>query len=367
MPTLARTRRMRFPTSTAQRLCCIAVALLGACRSASEWGGEFPGQPSRPAVADPKIGDLIDRIRVAKHEGRSDKAAVDDLLHRMRDGSLSDDAWQAIVVGLDLVHSRARWPACEPLQLWVRTREVFGPCRTSIQAYAPDLGSVTVGSLDPARDGSVAMMQRDEERGVVLHALPAESSFVLCVMSFDLTGSGSELARKEGTPTWTGLVPIPVRAVASVDEVLVPASGPELDAAVRSAIRRIELVDSSGAREPFLRIGGEFEMFPWMRELGVSLDIDIMRGDQIVETLRASANHPVGWGVAGLDAVMKWPDSLRGMTREQADQERWTLHVKGTSSDLLGVWEVSKRWDGQFVMPVSEVMSEVAGVPRAAR
>ena len=282
-----------------------------------------------------------------------------ELARRAENGLLSDEAWRDALRAADVFHTRALWPVGTPLQMWIRAPAWLGKSKISLVARAPDLGRIVADNEHPSGCGNCRMSQLERQRDFVLGAMPAGAQGVAVEVTIEQLREGAGRERSERT-LWNGMARIPIAAVDSVEECMPPASGPEIDAAVR---RCLSLQYWSTQAEPtpkatfYLLVDASKE--PALSRVGVALELELLKTETVVEQLHVSATTNTTWERTPDSPVNGFcsPTKLPGRNRLVGTElERWQVRVRGDWKDALAIWEADRWWKGEFTVPLSEIM-----------
>jgi hypothetical protein len=162
---------------------------------------------------------------------------------------------------------------------------------------------------------------------------------------------------------WTGSIAVAVDVVDDLVQAFPAASTPELD---RAVARAIGLSFDGYWRSVFL--APESEDAEVLRGVALSVEVDLRRGDTIVESGRLVA--PVAGGAQGSfawSALPAYSDVWRSPTEyDVEEQQRWSLRVRGTRDALLETWRTERCWLGEVVVSVAEAIRKGHARARAA-
>lgn len=319
--------------------------------------------PELAAVRSLSLPDLLARMPSEPWDKETKpwtlKPEAFELRRRAEQGLLTDEDWLETLRAFDVIHTRPRWPAGEPLGAWVR--EVFWLRLTKVtaRAIAPELGEVVSNNMHPSWCGNCRGSQVARMRSLSFDPLPVDTTSLDLEVTIEQRAEPEEryTRNKETKLLWRGTVRVPVLAVAGVEDALLPTTEVEVEAAIRRSFHG-NWYDAKDPRPAGLRLwlGGEHQRFPELRGVGVSLQVELWcQGTRVASEL-LTASQSVGFG--------NYKDGLRGMADfkaiEEADRSKsWELRCTGTSAGLLPVWETERYWSGSFTLPLTEVISKL--------
>ena len=196
-------------------------------------------------------------------------------------------------------------------------------------------------------------------------------------LDFDVTVERGRLTwgRDEEAPEpgviWVGPMTFELEMVASIDDAVPPATDQELDAAV---IRSLgvgfrEWHTSEGLRmTAFVNVDPDIARFPALERTALSLAVDVLRGDVVKQSgrliasrsdtlsvLSSMSEEPLRfYGSANLGEV---PPEIEG---DETELAKWSLRTRGTSDDVLGLWDADQRWSGEVTVPPAKLIDQEA-------
>lgn len=239
--------------------------------------------------------------------------------------------WQWRYVARKCLRYRDRWPADVPLVVEVQT--------PAWAIRAPDGGALSVQGDYTGIVGqySVGHLPRgDQHVPVTFHV--------------------RELGFGRQPVVWTGALFVPIQIVDSIDEVVLPVSGEEIDALVKRAISVRIAARRPGGDDPVLSVSFDRDLDPKLANLSgpFGLGIEVLRPGHAPERLRrASWSVSYRWG----DSVYfgPWGEADELTLAYFADNSDWTLRIRGDAEMALRDWDRSEYWDGQIELTPSEV------------
>ena len=339
-----------------------ALILVGIAGSPQE-GGRIPIPTPESAARELPLEELLAKVphdAWGPHPNRWTLSAETlELRRRAESGELTDDEWRIALIAADTIHTRKRWPAGEPLVLWVDQQAWLRSTEIRVRAIEPELGGVSANNLTPSRCGNCSESRRWRNRDLRLAALPDGTSQILFEVTIlqadDLDGRNRK--RLSTRQLWCGYLRLPVQAVSTVEEAL-PSTRDGLDA-IQNALRagRSTAEDSRG--EPYFTLGGTYAEFPMLEHTGIALTLELwhsgrmMGSTDLVAGPGSAFSFPrmdfSGYGmIEGLAETIAGPD---------VDLSTWEVRVRGNPGQALSIWEADRWWSGGFTLPLSVAMS----------
>jgi hypothetical protein len=283
--------------------------------------------------------------------GGTPSAAEAELLRREAGGSLADWQW-SYLARHRFIRFRRVWPEQYPVAVYARIPPWVG------------LGSLQVSMAD-----SPVAMQEGHWSGEEYQVLGAMPPATTCVQ---LRGAVSRwietwqvnvpqpLCTEYESP-WSGTIRLPIRIVGDLHEAIQPLRGPAIDEAIRRALRlsASEVLRTCGNAPRIAELTAELDrsMSVELAELAFGFSIDVICEERTVETVRLDVPPPdavvpraIGADRHILHNVPVWV--VAGGDR----QGRWTLRVYGDAEMALRDWDKTKYWDGEFTVPLSEIV-----------
>ena len=329
-------------------------------------------QSSSEGVQLERLSDLELVARLPAPDQCWDKRAIPwrlqpvaaELSRRAENGRLSEEGWRAAIRAADVFHTRATWPKDVPLEVWIREPTWLRWTRISLVARSPDLGRIQADNRYPSWCGNCRDEELEDQRRFVLGAMPGDTRRVMfdaTIEQLHHTNSWEPVEHEVEHALWKGELPIAVASVDTIDECLPPVAGAELDALVRQATS-VQWWSSQAMPEPkaMLYVDIDPRKHPALSRIGVSLEIDVLRAGNVVESMhvcadRSSALEREDAGTCGYCAVTSLPpkSELHG-----AELDLWQLRVRGTWKGLLSLWEADHWWQGEFTVPLAELVRD---------
>jgi hypothetical protein len=158
---------------------------------------------------------------------------------------------------------------------------------------------------------------------------------------------------------WSGELAFDVEVVASVDDVVIPVAGFEIDSAVRAST---SLEFAGGiSRRAFLRVERDVAAYHVLDGVALSLDVELVwRGETLATGSVIYPDPEVlqPWFEPGVAPFTRLalPELPPECETDPAAREGWVLRLCGTSRDVLGVWECDARWIGDVEIPLAEAI-----------
>jgi hypothetical protein len=166
---------------------------------------------------------------------------------------------------------------------------------------------------------------------------------------------------------WRGVLRLPVKAVDTIDEAVSPVRSPELDEAVRSSLGiAIPALAANweDQRSCFITLNLDSEHHPALRDVGLSLVVDLLRDGRKAEVAILSPIRPDGrpaviqrFWAGEHDYMMQ---ALHAVPPGASEREvaRWTVRARGSSDGVYALWGKSSRWTGEVEIPLSRALEQ---------
>ena len=209
-----------------------------------------------------------------------------ELRRRAESGELSDDEWRTALIRADTIHTRKRWPAGQPLVLWVDQQAWLRMTEIRVRAVQPDLGEVSANNLPPG-GGVVGVCgddideRKSKNRHLRLAQLPPGTKrvrFEVSILQGDAAVKGSN-PRPAPKQLWHGFLELPIEAVPTAEEILLPTT--EGSDAIRKALVAglLKNTDDPPPAEPeeglAFVVRGDYDDYPVLRGTGLSLSLEL--------------------------------------------------------------------------------------------
>lgn len=307
----------------------------------SDWiGDELVGGDRSPWVTRPEVFELERRL----------EASV----------ALSASQWREALVRSGALRLRERWPRGVPFAVSMRS-PYWLPCGTvQLRSKGLHLRPARLVTPPPGLCGYTYDIAREAAAYQELGRLPPgrrELMFGLTVTRDDTTRhhrAPSAPPLEAGTLVF-GHVTFPVEITATLDDAIPPVGGGRWDAAVRESLG---LAFSGECRNGCLVVDPDLVRYPELCGVGLSLEVEVLRGDEVVETVRVRATDEDHLALAsaaedgpheaiGFAKLESLPPALEAVL--EAGRE-FSLRVRGTDRDVLTLWHCDRRYSGEFTV-----------------
>jgi hypothetical protein len=365
---------MRNPTR------CAAAALGIVCLIASDASSST--QESRRSLSTTQAGfedftrldldALIDRLpRVGPQylpsgELRDSHPASQELKRRLEaKQTLNEKQWQRALTRTGALCVRERWPADLPFAIsmrapvWLEDMSVWLTPRRSDFAKA----YVTGKGFDSLACGTYRLGVASSawyQRLGLLPPGPTRLEFEVVIDRED--GSALFLQESEPGPTspaWRGQFAFDVEVVADLEAAIPPVSTPELDAAVRRWLG-LAFLDSPSWPGTYVTLDRRYQDDPVLSEIGLSLAIEVLHDGIAVQREPVLLSRE-SWSYSEAtdrsfdgEPLSALSAELKGNAQNRAG---WSIRVRGTSQNVLTLWEAKRRWSGEFVISLDELIA----------
>lgn len=345
-----------------------------------------PARSDAPAALS--MDELIERLPPAGCEVRldfTDWTAIEDPMNDeferriVAGAALSDEQWSRLLVVTRAVASWPRWPHDHPFAIAMAVPRSLGVCQIRLTPLDAGVGRAVAGETFASFSGTMAMMREAQARYQPLasldrgrHRLTFDvevergEPFLVFADPTEPTGPVGVIARFRHT--------IEVDVVDDVAEALPPAEGPDLDAAVASAIGAAITqwhFEDGGRQVLAVAVDPDLADHPELVEVGLSLTVELVRDGVTLATAplvasrldpmaAANSRSPTALRLCGLAL---FPTVPVDPSMERTDGG-WSLRVTGDDRHLIGLWDARRRWAGSIEVPLAEAMAaERARVP----
>jgi hypothetical protein len=292
-----------------------------------------------------------------------------ELTRRLQAGAeLTGEAWRSALIDDGALYFPARWPAGVPLTVTART-PAWLPHGTVLFLDPRDSGlrRARVGTFLGAGCGFALIGDLERLRHQELGTLAPGHHDVAVQLELRRADEGERwlglhpwldryLTRvpgsERGVPATTNGEPrlptllstaelvFPVEIVPTLDDAVRPVTSSEIDAAVAGALRLVREEDEE------LRECLQVASVPALAGIALSLDVELLRGDDVVEHLRYQPTDQVSLGPT------PWI-RLEGVTNLPPD--RTLLRLRGTDHEVLRSL-ADRRWAGTVEVTLAEVL-----------
>ena len=329
---------------------------------------------------DPRVEDLSTRELVEALPGRAEERvwdreareyvvhpAAEELERRLEAGTtLSDDEWRTALLRSECIRHRPRWPESTPFAISMRIPHWLETARVTARPRREGLEVADAGYLMSPKCGTFAMSSTMDALYRELGSLPpGEHQLVFDVM-IERGCNRSKWIRPPSV-LWEGTLVLDTEIVSSVDEAVPPATGAELDEAVRASIGLLVKPwarKSGGSPEPtaILVVDPDTATFPELGHTALSLAVDVLCGEDVVATtdLLASSYDPLRLMSCTTSAPRRYfafgPVPELPPEVDDGATFGWALRVRGTSKSVQAIWNADQRWAGSVTVPVQEAL-----------
>lgn len=339
----------------------------------------FPSPVERSEITALSLDRLIDRMPPVGADSTYDRATkqleyhpvVAEFMRRLRDGATPNDRqWCDALIGTGVVRTHAKWPATEPFALSVQ-RPAWMP-NTELRLDALHAGWRSVASDRLVQSTCGTCTSRDTRRALYQELGPLDlGSHELTFAAEIRTGEPPSFATSPPLLpigfSWQGRMTIQVEVVPTIDDAMPPVSSEAVDRAVRASIG-CAFSDWSDGRTAILVLDPDFSAFPVLARTALSIEVAVMRGDDVVETKSLRASDYDRTEVANsLSKASQKSIAFASVAAIPIDVESdpsarrgWHLRVKGLSNGVLRNWSATQRFGGTFDMPLDEAIRSEA-------
>jgi hypothetical protein len=339
---------------------CVVILLLGlaCCRSTSK---------STQLVQDDADRQLNAMLVLLAHrqntatEDRSSSSEAKILMRRLIDrDQMTDALWRKLVTQLEIISTRPAWPVGEPLVLWVRGLDWLGEFAVDVELKDPFVGHGSVVPPVLGRHEFVSLVKG--KRSITMGPMPPQVTQATAQVTISEIEHNKSGFRRAPRVLWSGLLEIPLMSVMGIRDVLTPTAAQEVTNEVRRSLKVMRVVQGDvRQRRLIVGVGGGFEEFPFLKAIGVSLAVKVLRNGEVVQELSIPANLNASyWGgeYTGLVGALELSGVPEGINSAEADLKNWALEVRGVETGLIGVWGIKQYWSGHFEVPLSSLLQE---------
>jgi hypothetical protein len=248
---------------------------------------------------------------------------------------------------------RERWPVDEPIAVsvtvpaWLPFTEIRLCSEDGTQPVASAAGQGLIGCGNCARSARTRWSYQELQR---LELGP--QSVVLDVVVERLPEPRSRRGQRGNPPAaappgilWNGTLEFHVQVVPSIEDVLPGVHGDELEASVLKALDP-RLFYYEGRK---LAVHASTDDVPELASTALALQFEVFEGNEVRMT-----GSLVTLGQQDLEYYYTDDPPCWDLPEEFAPA-RWTIRVRGRAKGALRVWNATRRWDGELVIPLSEV------------
>ena len=311
--------------------------------------GQEPVSERRP-VAPASLEELTEASLISRLPPREEQLSGTggwrlhevgrEVARRAHDGLLSDRAWVDLLMREDMIHTRPRWPANVPFEIWLRRPNWIEAKRIVVEAIEPPIGRVEWAGKEP-KNGCVI---DHGYRHLRFESLPMGTRRVTFEVSIDaIENPWSPYTRlREPRTSWKGRLQLPVELVERPEDCLSAAKSPPIDAAVRESLFARLASGSIGFEQ-------DNEERPLLAGVGISLGVELLNEGQVVERRKLRVESTVT-PVCSLETLP------RKLAQDPAALAHWQVRVLGDPGSALTLWEADRWWDGELTIPLAELI-----------
>jgi len=315
----------------------------------------------------PRVGSECQWDRV-KRERLCDPA-TEEIQRRLIAGTRpTDTQWRDAMIGTGSIRIRSKWPKAVPFAISMRMPAWLSACEIRLQPRNPGLKAAKAGLLYHSTCGTFSGWVYQDALYQELGTLPL-GRHRLEVDAVVEAGNGSSLLMKMPERPrgviWEGSMTFDIEVVATVEEVVLPSNGEEVDARVRESLGvAFANWGEEGKRTALLVLDPDLSASPSLVGVALSLKIEVLNHGIPVEEMQLFANDydqlALGNSVSkasqkaiAFSTSEKIPADLE--TSESA-RASWTLRVTGTTEDVLAGWDATRYWAGSLEIPIDEAI-----------
>lgn len=293
--------------------------------------------------------------------------------------TLSDDQWRRALVNSGSFRYRSRWVAGEPwlvslsVPFWIRRSTVtVAPIAPGLDELSDTNSIAGCGMSDLTEYATFWGPFRGESLGPV-DALGGSSR---CSIRIERSGFTDLRLPQRERELWSGPLDVDMTLAASVDEILTPRSGPELDDRVRRGLSLsiVERDQPDPDDEDALRaaLAAKLELrvdertSPELLDVAIAFELELLRDGEAVGDSWAvpmaladlphaphpNAPPPRGFVVGQFVAALPLDTS-----RDPAQYGHWSVRVRGDGIGALALWDSKAYWKGELTLPLADALA----------
>ncbi|QDU67628.1 hypothetical protein [Engelhardtia mirabilis] len=351
--------------------CSVVAATLCALFPASS--GQVAPAPVIEDLAELDAASLVDRLPWVDDwstvaDGRRQLVPVaEEVWARAREHRLPDDQWRRLLLEKGVLRYHPRWCADRPFAVSMRALPVGEQIRISLDPVREGLGDASCGNLRPMLCGLASMSILHEELCQELGVLPLgrhDLGFDVLVESEPeswWTSPGGEAPLRP--VLWRGTLSIEVEVVESLAGAIAPVADADVDGAVRSALS-LEFLDRGWSQpRAQLRVQPDSIAHPQLRDLGLSLELQVLRrGFPVGEPARLAVgdygmNSDWSFDAFGVPGDSVFLEAVHpGLITNVDARDLLSVRVRGTGEGLERLWHARRHWSGELEIPLVELM-----------
>jgi hypothetical protein len=360
---------------------CLALLFpLGLGRIALPYQGVAQASASEPQqdLRESSLDELIDLLPTTNGEVWRDEASGDLQIHpavteierRLLAGQqLTSDQWKRALLNSQAIQIRRRWPADQSLAVRMHLPRWLCPAEIRLIPRNERLKTAKGGTLVSASCGTYALSQSARQLYQQIGRLrPGEHRLEFDVEVERGRSWLSSASRGSDVPQqllWKGELAFDVLVVPDLEAAMPRAQDPSVDEAVRDSItvsfsnwhfNEIE------KRTGLVVVDPDTLKYPLLRTTALSLKVDLLHGDEVVESRQLVAkgfvidSNSVNRGPGGALAFCPFESLPAQFEQREADGGEWTLRVEGTMDNVLRLWQAEQVFRGVITIPVSEAI-----------
>lgn len=351
--------------------------------SASSGAATAPDEMADDEFARLTMDELIALLPPAGKELRRGRTmgeigfhpASEEMQRRLAAGAeLTDEQWVSALLSTGAIRFRPKWPKDQEYVLSLTVPRWLGLVQIRLLPRTEALQATSVGRLLAGFSGTGAAIDaRDARLGRRLGKLPPETTEIIFDVEIE-RGRNFLSLKNEGDQEppgilWEGSIRIPVEIVDDLPQIADPVNEERIAEAVRDAIGAGFRPWGSAVNVPFVLIDPDITRFPFLKDIGLSIRVEVLRGEQVVAESRLIASDFDT--LALFSSICSDSERYYGSANlviPEDEIEEWTLRLTGTDDHLLILWHARRYWSGTITIPwnaaVEHEMQRTADRPR---
>ncbi len=302
------------------------------------------------------VGEAERRPRFLQPVESKSWQALVEIGNRVEDGDdLTDEQWREALLASGAVGFRERWVASEPFAIWMNAPTWLGNAEVRLTPRDPRLARASGGVLAPDWCGTCELPKLVGQSHQVLGSLARGRQR----LEFDVEierGAPRDFDSLEDTYRppllshdyiWKGELVLEVDVRESLDEVIPAVSGPEVDRALRKALRIVGVVlggksGAEGRPAALLVLPNSFEEESPLEDVDVVVDVALEDVGRVWPRGRLHRG-----GRLNLEC---------SITDLESELASLTITATGASDELLSLWHVERRYSGKVAVTPRELI-----------
>ena len=159
---------------------------------------------------------------------------------------------------------------------------------------------------------------------------------------------------------WSGLVSLPIEAVATIDDAIEPVDGLHIDGLMKRALAtKIMFLKQASGYKGWISIRLDRTVAPVLAEIAFGLSLDFLCDGETVENIRVPPDPSSGFWSARTPEPngSAWFTALDpSLADDPTESSRWTIRIRGDGEMALRDWDRDKYWAGEFTVPLCAVL-----------